>query len=137
MAIYHGYDGDLTINSVDLSDHCVEFEIEETFGDLDATAMGDTHQDREPGLGDFTLTATFQQDQAASSVYATLQALVGTKTTFAGKATSGAASGTNRDVSGSIIITEFSHMHPQPGSLDTFSVTWPGAGGSGLTVATS
>lgn len=137
MAIYHGYDGELTVNSVDLSDHCVEFEIVETFEDIDSTAMGDTHKDREVGLGDFVLTATFQQDQAASSVYATLQAAVGTKVAFTGKATSDATSATNRQVSGTVLISEFSHMHPAPGSLDTFSVSWPGAGGAGLTVATA
>lgn len=135
MAVYHGYNGSLTIGAVDLSDHITEFEIAESYGEISTTAMGDTHETRIAGLGTFTLTVTFQQDQAASEVYATLQPLVGTVATFAGKADAGATSTTNRSVSGSVLVTEFSHMHPGPGSLDTFSVTWPGSGS--LTVATS
>ena len=83
----------------------------------------------------FTLTATFQQDQASSSVYDTIQPLVGTVSTFSGKASSAATGPTNRDVSGSIFVSEFSHMHPAPGTLDTFSVTWNGSGS--LTIGTT
>lgn len=135
MAVYHGYDGVLTINSVDLSDWCTDFEIVESYGDLDTTAAGDTHETVIGGLGSFVLTATFHQDQGASAVYATIQPLVGTVTTFSGKATSDATGTTNRLVSGSIFISEFSHMHPAPGTLDTFSVSWRGSGS--LTVATA
>lgn len=135
MAAYHGYDGVLTINSVDLSDWCTDFEIVESYGDLDTTAAGDTHETRIGGLGSFVLTATFHQDQAANAVYATLQPLVGTVTTFTGKASSAATAATNVQVGGSIFISEFSYMHPAPGTLDTFSVSWAGSGS--LTITTS
>lgn len=135
MAAYHGYDGVLTINSVDLSDWCTDFEIVESFGDLETTAQGDTHETRIAGLGSFVLTATFHQDQAANAVYATLQPLVGTVTSFSGKANSGATAATNVEVSGSVFISEFSYMHPAPGTLDTFSVSWAGSGS--LSIATS
>lgn len=135
MAIYHGYDGVLELATVDLSDHCVEFEIVETAAEISTTRMGHTHQARTGGLKSFTLTATLQQDQAAGETYATLQPLVGTVVTFLAKATSASTSATNRAVSGSVLLTEFSHMNIEPGTLDTFSVTWPGSGS--LTVATS
>lgn len=135
MAVYHGNDGVLTINSVDLSDHVVSFEIRETYESIITSAQGSSHNTRTAGMGDFTLTVEFQQDQAAGEVYATLQALVGTVTTFSGKASSAATGSDNRDVSGSILVNDFSHMNLAIGSLDTFSVTYEGSGS--LTVATS
>ena len=90
--------------------------------------MGSTHHTRLAGMGSFVLTATFRQDQAAGETYATLQALVGTVAAFTGKATSDAISSTNAEIQGSVVVTEFSHMHPQLGAVDTFSVSWPGTG---------
>ena len=128
MAVYHGYNGSLTVGGVDLSDHVTEFEILESYNDLDTTALADTHETRIAGLGSFVLTASFHQDQATSKVYQTLQPLVGTVAAFIGKADAGATDTTNKEISGSVFISEFSHMHPAPDTLDVFSVSWAGSG---------
>lgn len=135
MAVYHGYDAVLEVASVDLSDHVTALEIMESYDAIDTEAFGDTHKKPIAGLGSFTLTATFQQDQSAGEVYATIQPLVGTVATFSAKYSNTTTSDTNREFSGSVFISEFSHVNAEIGSLDTFSVTWAGSGS--LTVATS
>ncbi len=135
MAEYHGNDGVLTINSVALTDRVISFQIIETAEDIITSGQGDDNNTRTGGMKDGTLTVRFKQDQASSETYATLQPLIGTVTTFEGKATSAATGADNRAVSGSVFISEFSHMNLEPGSIDTFDVTWPLSGA--LTVATS
>jgi D-lyxose ketol-isomerase len=135
MAVYHGYDAVLEIAGVDISDRVTALEIMESYDTIDTEAFGDSHKKPIAGLGSFTLTATFQQDQSASETYATIQGRVGQVTTFMAKYSSDTASSTNRRFTGSVLVTEFSHVNAEIGSLDTFSVTWPGYGA--LAVATT
>lgn len=68
-------------NSVDLSDHVsqIEFEIDDDL--VDSTTGGNTAQDVEYGIEGGTLSITFRQDTASSSVDATLWAARKTKIT--------------------------------------------------------
>ena len=135
MAVYHGYDAVLEIAGVDLSDHVTALEVMESYDTIDTEAFGSTHKAPIAGLGSFTLTATFQQDQAAGETYDSLNGLVGTVATFLAKYSNTTTSSTNREFTGSVLITEFAHLNAEIGSLDTFSVTWPGSGA--ITIATS
>lgn len=135
MPVYHGYNAFLSIAGVDLSDRVTALEIMENVDTIDTEAFGSTHKRPIGGLRSFTLTATFQQDQAAAETYASIQPLVGSVATFEAKYDNSTASTTNRRMTGSVLITEFSHLNAEIGSLDTFSVTWPGSGA--LAVATT
>jgi hypothetical protein len=135
MAIYHGNTAVLTLGAVDLSDRVTSVTLSESVDTLDTEAMGDTHKRPIGGLRSFTLSVTFHQDQAAGETYATIQPLVGTVAAFTLKAAPGATSNTNRLISGSVLVTEFDHINSEIGSLDSFSVTWPGSGA--LTIATT
>lgn len=135
MAEYHGYNATVAIASVDLTDHVRKVDLPEKAGSISTTALGDTYESSIGGLKSFSVNLDFIQDQAAGEVYATLQPLIGTVATFQVKADAGATSTTNRTFSGSVVIGEFSHVNAEPGSLDTFSVSWEGTGS--LTVATS
>ena len=135
MAEYHGYNATVAIASVDLTDHIRKVDLPEKATSISTTALGDTYESAIGGMKSFTVNLDFIQDQAAGEVYATLQPLIGTVATFEVKADAGATSTTNRSITGSVVIGEFSHVNAEPGSLDTFSVSWEGTGS--LTVATS
>ncbi len=135
MSVYHGYNAALEVGAVDLSDHITEVELVESFNTLDTTAMGNTHETSIAGIGSFVLTATFQQDQDTSEVFATIQPLNGTVATFSYKVDAGTTTVSNQEFTGSVVINEFSYGHNAPDSLDTFSVSWPGTGT--IAVATS
>lgn len=65
------------LNSVDLSDHIESVKIEYNADMLEITAMGMSEHRFIAGLKDWNIEVVFFQDYAASSVDATLHALVG------------------------------------------------------------
>jgi hypothetical protein len=125
----------ITINSVDLSDHITSASLEISYEDVETTAFGDAVRTRIGGLGDATLNLTFNQDYASSEVDATLNALVGTSTAFVLKPTSGSVSATNPTYAGSVIVTSYTPISAEVGTLATLSVSWPVTGA--ITRATS
>ncbi|HEY7823621.1 MAG TPA: radical SAM protein, partial [Acidimicrobiia bacterium] len=70
-------DVSVIVNSVDLSDHIAQVELNTTFDEIETTAFGDGGRTRVAGLEDSSLTLAFHQDFADSSVDATIQPLVG------------------------------------------------------------
>lgn len=118
----------LTVNSVDLSDHVVSVTLTTSADELDETAMGDSYRNRKGGLKDWSIQVTFHQDFAASKVDATLWPLLGSTTTVVVKAVNGAASATNPQYSGSVLVNDYSPLANSVGELATVSLTWPGAG---------
>ena len=125
----------ITINSVDLSDHITSASLEISYDDVETTSFGDAVRTRIGGLGDATLNLTFNQDYAASEGDATLNALVGTSTAFVLKPTSGAVSATNPSYAGNCIVTSYTPISAEVGTLATLSVSWPVTGA--ITRATS
>lgn len=68
----------VTINGIDLSDHCRSVQLNYEAEILDDTAMGTSGtRSNRPGLKNWTLTVEFYQDFAAANVDATLFALIG------------------------------------------------------------
>lgn len=130
-----GASATVTINSVDLSDHITSATLEQNYDDVDTTAFGDSTRTRIAGLGDATLSITFNQDYASSEVDATLNGLVGTTTAFTFKPTSAATSATNPSYNGTVLVTAYTPVSAEVGSLATFSVSWPVTGD--ITRATS
>ncbi len=130
-----GASATVTINSVDLSDHITSATLERSFDDVDTTAFGDSTRTRIAGLGDATLNITFNQDYASSEVDATLNGLVGTTTAFTFKPTSSATSATNPSYNGTVLVTAYTPVSAEVGSLSSFSVSWPVTGD--ITRATS
>jgi len=125
----------VTINSVDLSDHITSASLEQNYDDVDTTAFGDSVRTRIAGLGDATLNITFNQDYASSEVDATLNGLVGTTTAFTFKPTDAATSATNPSYNGTVLVTQYTPVAGEVGTLATFSCSWPVTGA--LTRATS
>ena len=125
----------VTINSVDLSDHITSASLEQSYDDVETTAFGDAVRTRIAGLGDATLNITFNQDYASSEVDATLNGLVGSTTAFTFKPTSAATSATNPSYDGTVLVTAYSPVSAETGTLASFSVSWPVTGALTRTVS--
>ena len=109
--------------------------MEIAYEDVETTSFGDAVRTRIGGLGDATLNMTFNQDYASSEVDATLNGLVGTSTAFLLKPTSAAVSATNPSYAGNCIVTSYTPIAAEVGTLATLSVSWPVTGA--ITRATS
>lgn len=126
----------ITVNSVDLTDHCSSVAIESEAEEVDFTAFG-TSGFREfgQGLKDATITTTFFNDHAASSVADTLQPLYTSGGTFPVKIWPNA--------SGTIVYTMTARLYSNPtlagavGEANTLDVTFRNAGTAGVTRGTA
>tara|TARA_R100001443_G_scaffold115992_1_gene135201 strand:+ start:10817 stop:11224 length:408 start_codon:yes stop_codon:yes gene_type:complete len=121
-------DANLTINSVNLSDHISSVTLDITSDEVEDTAFGSTFKSRQGGLKDGTLSIEFQQDFASSEVDQTLWPLLGTTTAFVLKPTSGSVSATNPSYSGNILVNQHQPVANGVGELATMSVSFPTSG---------
>jgi len=135
MAVFLQNDVQVTVNSVDLTDHVASITWTESADELDTTSMGSANRTRLGGLKDGSVSIEFHQDFAASSVYISLYSLLGTTTTVTMTPTSGSLSATNPKHSASALVTELPVIDGGVGDLATISVTWPLSGA--VTVTTS
>jgi hypothetical protein len=76
MAIIVSYNARVTINAVDVSNHCVGVVVNDGQESRDVTAMGDTSRRFRAGLGTASVEATFWGDTASGSITQTLTGLV-------------------------------------------------------------
>ena len=75
MAIMVTASGRILVNAVDLSDHAKTIRVLDGRETREATAHGNTARNFRSGLGTHAIEATFYNDDASSSVNATLRAL--------------------------------------------------------------
>ena len=123
-------DAYVKLNNVDLSDHINSVEIAQSFDSVETTAFGDSGRTRAGGLEDSSITLSFHQDFAASSVDQTIAPLVGGTAAFEIRAvgTATAVSSTNPKWTGTVLVTEWSPLSGAVGELSTADVTWPVSG---------
>ena len=125
----------ITVNAVDLSDHCDSITIEDSADEVEFTSFGDSYRDFGQGLKDSTITASFFNDHAASSVADTLQALYTSGGTFAVKVWP--------DSGGTIVYTQTSRLFSNPtlagaiGDANKIDVVMRNAGTAGISRGTS
>lgn len=129
MAVFCYRDASVVVNAVDLSDHVKSVTLNAPADLLEDTAMGDTFKSRIAGLKDWSITAEFHQDFAASKVDATLFPLIGAAAfTVTVKPTSAAVSATNPSYSGLMVLEGYPPLSGTVGDLASASVTFQGAG---------
>lgn len=126
---------EITVNSVDLSDHVGSVSITESYAEVATTAFGDTAVTRIAGLGDHSISLDFHEDFEASEVHATIAGLVGSTTTVTVKPVNETTSATNPSFSATVLVTEWPLLNGAVGDLASASVTWPVSGS--ITTATS
>lgn len=88
----------VTVNAVALTGFATAATLTRNITAADVTAFGETSRTYGATLADDELTVSLYMTYAASEVYATLKALVGTRTTVKVKPTSAAASATNPEM---------------------------------------
>jgi hypothetical protein len=125
----------VVINSVTLSDHVTSATLTNSAEDVDVSAFGDTARSFVSGLTSGQLNITWQQDYAASEVDVTIQGLIGTVVTFALTPTAASVSATNPKYEGSVLVTDYTPISAEIGSLSTFSTSWPVSGAITRTVS--
>jgi hypothetical protein len=122
----------ITINSVNLSDHIKSVTLTTSDDIVETTAFGSTARTRIAGLADNSVALEFDQDYAASSVEATINAagssLVGTVTTIVVKPNGATTAADNPAYSFSALISEWTPLSGAVGELASASVTWPISG---------
>ena len=125
----------ITVNAVDLSDHCSSITIEDSADEVEFTSFGDSYRDFGQGLKDSTITASFFNDHAASSVADTLQAFYSSGGTFDVKVWP--------DSGGTVVYTQRSRLFTNPtlagavGDANTIDATFRNAGTAGVARASS
>jgi hypothetical protein len=123
MAIFLSNDVQVTLNAVDLSDHCTSASISRVFDELEVTAMGDTSHVFVKGLEASTITLDFLNDTATSNVLQTLQAAWGTTVALTLKQTSGATSATNPLYSTTVLLNNTTDINGAVGDISTQSLS--------------
>jgi IMP cyclohydrolase len=122
----------ITINSVNLSDHIKSVTLTTSDDIVETTAFGSTARTRIAGLADNSVALEFDQDYAASSVEATINAagssLVGTVTAIVVKPNGATTAADNPSFSFNALISEWTPLNGAVGELASASVTWPISG---------
>lgn len=129
MAIFVATDFSVSINgSTALSSYLTQVELKTTANDVTTTSFGSSWVTRVAGLREGSLTLTFNQDYAASTVDATLFPLLGTQATVVIKPTSTAVSANNPSYTAVVLVNDYTPISGNIGDLSTFSITLPTTG---------
>jgi hypothetical protein len=132
-------DADITINSIDLSDHISKVTIATTFNLVDVTAFGARYKEILQGLGDATVVCDFFQDFDAASVDSVLWPLSQSGSVFpvVVKPTSATVSSTNPSYTMQAILGNYDPLDGSVGAASITSVTFANASQSGVVRGTA
>jgi len=127
----------ITVDGVNLSDHCSSVTIETTFDEVDVTGFGGTYKEIIQGMGDATITLNVFQDFAAGSVDATLWPLSQSGATFpvVVRATSAVVSATNPQYGMTGVLLNYNPIAGGVGEASTTDVAIRNGAQTGLTRA--
>ena len=114
----------VTLNSVDLSDQVTAATINQTFDELEITAMGNTSHVFAKGLESSTVTLDFLNSYAAAEIATTLQSAYGTTVALTIKPTSAVISATNPEYQTNILVNNLTPVSGSVGDLSTQSITF-------------
>ena len=114
----------VTLNSVDVSDQVTAATINQTFDELEITAMGNTSHVFAKGLESSTITLDFLNSYAAAEVATTLQSAYGTTVPLIIKPTSAVVSATNPEFQTTILVNNLTPVAGSVGDLSMQSITF-------------
>jgi hypothetical protein len=124
MAIFLNNTASVTFNSVDLSAYVTSVTINQTFDELEVTAMGDTAHKFAKGLEASTITLDFLNDNAAATVIPTLRAAYGTTVPVVIKQSTAAVSATNPSYSTTVLVNNLQNINGAVGDISSQSITF-------------
>ena len=124
MAVFLNNGVSVTFNSVDLSAYVTSVTVNQSFDELEVTAMGDSAHKFAKGLEASTITLDFLNDNAATTVIPTLRAAYGTTVPVVIKQTSGAASATNPSYSTTVLVNNLQNVNGGVADISSQSITF-------------
>jgi len=124
MAIFLNNGVSVTFNSVDLSAYVTSVTVNQSFDELEVTAMGDTAHKFAKGLEASTITLDFLNDNAATTVIPTLRAAYGTTVPVVIKQTTGAVSASNPSYSTTVLVNNLQNVNGGPSDISSQSITF-------------
>ena len=124
MAIFLNNTAVVTFNSVDLSAYVTAVTINQSFDELEVTAMGDTAHKFAKGLEASTITLDFLNDNAATTVIPTLRAAYGTTVPVTIKQSSGATTAANPLYSTTVLVNNLQNINGAVGDISSQSITF-------------
>jgi hypothetical protein len=126
MAILAFTNAKVTVNAVDLSDHCKEVSVEFDAADLDSTVFSSAGWTSHlGGLKSGKVDITFNQDYAASKVDATLWAALGTSVAITVKAVNTTTSATNPEYQFNALVNQVPGPSGKVGDILEAKISWP------------
>ncbi len=129
MAVYVYKDAKVTIDSVDLSDHCIGATLKRGVETPDGTAMGlNTRTVMAGGLKTESLSIVLFQDFATGSVDETLDGALGKAVTVHVEPTGSGPSANNPSFTGSWILTSYEPFSGNVGDRATCTAEFAPAG---------
>lgn len=141
MAKFVMKDAVVTVNGVNLSDHCSSVTVETTKDEVDVTAFTSAaYRDILDGFADATITATFFQDFAAASVDLTLFPLYNNSSVFSVKVKASSATTSNNNPEYQLAGAKMYSYTPIGGGVgdaSTTDVSFRNSGTAGLTRGTT
>jgi hypothetical protein len=125
MAIFLNNKVGFKIATVNLSDHVTAFTLNRVLDAIEVTAMGSTAHQFVGGLSADTITVSFLNDTATSSVLPTLQAAFGSTVAWqAIQDSSAAVSATNLLYSGTIFVDNLTDINGAVGDEGMIDITF-------------
>lgn len=125
MSVFLNNGVGVKINDVDLSDHVSSVSLVRKFDELEVTAMGDTAHKFVKGLEASSVTISFFNDTATTSVLQTLQATWGTTVTCKLIQVKGTAvSATNPLYTFSVLVNNTTDVNGSVAELSTQDITF-------------
>jgi len=124
MAVFLNNGVSVTFNSVDLSAYVTSVTVNQSFDELEVTAMGDTAHKFAKGLEASTITLDFLNDNAATTVIPTLRAAYGTTVPVVIKQTTGAVSATNPSYSTTVLVNNLQNVNGGVADISSQSITF-------------
>ncbi|WIM97840.1 phage tail tube protein [Actinoplanes oblitus] len=119
----------LAINSVDVSAYTSKIELSVEVDEKDVTTFASAGwKEVLGGVKSGSLSATFQQDVAASAIDSQMWALLGQVTTFEVRLANGARSTSNPGYTGSVLIKKWDPISGTVGDDAEVSVQYPTSG---------
>ena len=123
MAIFLNNGVSCVLNSVDLSSYLTAVTINQSFDELEVTAMADTSHKYVKGLEVSTITLDFLNDNAAATVIPTLRSAYGTTVTVVIKQTTAAVSASNPSYTASVLINNLQNVNGSVADMSMQSLT--------------
>ena len=124
MAIFMNNGVVLTVDGVDLSDYVTSVTLNQTFDELEVTAMGDTGHRYVKGLESGSITIDFLNDNSGTGVLQTLGDNYGENVVVTVKNASGATAADNPLYTMTVLINNLTPINGAVGDISTQSVSF-------------